>query len=182
MSKLRKLVESYGEFIRIPWNHDSNPEERVMFCVYDEQDELKIRIRIDEFEIATKETNHRWECFDLTDTYPKWFITQRYAERYFKNPEMITHTLGNRFITALVEDFQKYLNVVKADVDNVIALTGVGSLYSFIKVKDVVDKLAPMFDGKLLVFFPGRLVEHNYRLLDGYDGWSYRAVPIVNTY
>ena len=47
------------------------------------------------------------------------------------------------------------------------------------QVKEVVDKLAPMVTGRLLVFFPGSYEDNNYRLLDGYDGWNYLAVPIT---
>ena len=46
-------------------------------------------------------------------------------------------------------------------------------------MKEVVDKLAPMVKGRLLVFFPGSFENNNYRLLDGYDGWNYLAVPIT---
>jgi len=42
-----------------------------------------------------------------------------------------------------------------------------------------VDKLAPMVKGRLVVFFPGTFENNNYRLLDGYDGWNYLAVPIT---
>ena len=60
-----------------------------------------------------------------------------------------------------------------------MALLGVGSLFSFLKVKEVVDKLAPKVGGRLLVFFPGTYENNNYRLLNGYDGWNYLAVPIT---
>jgi hypothetical protein len=61
----------------------------------------------------------------------------------------------------------------------VVALQGVGSLFSLLKVREVVDKFAPMVSGRLLVFFPGIYENNNYRLLDGYDGWNYLAVPIT---
>ena len=63
--------------------------------------------------------------------------------------------------------------------DFVVAVKGVGSLFGFVKVKEVVDKLAPLVSGRLLVFFPGSFENNNYRLLDGYDGWNYLAVPIT---
>ena len=67
----------------------------------------------------------------------------------------------------------------EATSDFVIAIKGVGSRFGFLKVKEVVDKLAPMVKGRLLVFFPGSYEDNNYRLLDGYDGWNYLAVPIT---
>jgi len=63
--------------------------------------------------------------------------------------------------------------------ETVVALKGVGSLFGFLKVKDLVDHLAPMVKGRLLIFFPGSFENNNYRLLDGYDGWNYLAVPIT---
>lgn len=45
MSKLKKLLESYTEFISIPWSHDIDPEQRIVFCVYNEADENRIRAR-----------------------------------------------------------------------------------------------------------------------------------------
>jgi hypothetical protein len=61
----------------------------------------------------------------------------------------------------------------------VVALKGVGSLFGLLKIKEVVDKFAPLVRGRLLVFFPGSYENNNYRLLDGYDGWNYHAVPIT---
>jgi len=55
----------------------------------------------------------------------------------------------------------------------------VGSLLGLLKVKEVVDQLAPLVPGRLLVFFPGSYENNNYRLLDGYDGWDYLAVPLT---
>ena len=60
-----------------------------------------------------------------------------------------------------------------------VALKGVGSLFGLLKVKEVVDKFAPLLRGRLLVFFPGSYENTNYRLLDGYDGWNYLAGPIT---
>ena len=65
------------------------------------------------------------------------------------------------------------------DDNSVVALKGVGSLFGLLKVKLVVDKLAPMVKGRLVVFFPGTFESNNYRLLDGYDGWNYLAIAIT---
>ena len=48
-----------------------------------------------------------------------------------------------------------------------------------VKVKDVVEKVATKVAGRLLVFFPGRYENNNFRLLDGYDGWDYHAFVIT---
>lgn len=76
-------------------------------------------------------------------------------------------------------DFERRISEMESPHNSVIAISGVGSLFGFLKVKDVVDRLAPMVSGRLVIFFPGSYEDNNYRLLDGYDGWNYLAVPIT---
>lgn len=178
MSRVRRLINSYSTFIGIPWRDDAASAQRVIFCVYNENDELKIRARIDEFEIATKQTGHDWLLFDLTDTFADWLSGQRYAKKYFEKPHLLT-TLLPKYLETIVQQFRQLLTEKNAGINTVVALKGVGSLFGFLKVKDVVDKLAPLVSGRLLVFFPGTYENNNYRLLDGYDGWNYLAVPIT---
>ena len=42
MSRLSDLVKAYGNYLPSPQARD-RPNQRVIMCVYDEQDELKIR-------------------------------------------------------------------------------------------------------------------------------------------
>ena len=85
----------------------------------------------------------------------------------------------NVLVSTIDDRPQTFLQKNDSGADSVVALKGVGSLFGFLKVKEVVDKLAPMVKGRLLVFFPGSYENNNYRLLDGYDGWNYLAVPIT---
>jgi len=178
VSRVRRLINSYSTFIAIPWRDDAASAQRVIFCVYHENDELKIRARIDEFEIATKQTGHGWLLFDLTDTFADWLSGQRYAKKYYEKPHLLT-TLLPKYLQYIVQQLHQMLTDTNAGSNTVVALKGVGSLFGFLKVKDVVDKLAPLVSGRLLVFFPGTYENNNYRLLDGYDGWNYLAVPIT---
>ena len=80
----------------------------------------------------------------------------------------------------MAKEFETFLQNKKSDEHTVVAIKGVGTLFGFLKVKDVVDNLAPMVKGRLLIFFPGDMPSpDNYRLLDGYDGWNYLAIPIT---
>lgn len=178
MNKIKRLVESYGKYVAIPWRDDAAAAQRVIFCVYDEADELRIRTKIDEFEIATRQSDHDWAVFDLTDTFARWLASQRYAESYFQKPQLL-QTLLPRYLTYLTEEFSKFLIDNNCGKNSVVAIKGVGSLFGFLKVKEAVDKLAPMVEGRLLIFFPGSYENNNYRLLDGYDGWNYLAIPIT---
>ena len=178
MSKIKRLLQSYNDYISVPWRDDAAAAQRVVFCVYNETEERNLRVKIDEFEIATKASGHDWNTFDLTDTFSSWLTSQRYAKSYYQKPHLLTN-LFPKYLAYITEEFETYVQESKIDANTVVALSGVGSLFGFIKIKDVVDKLAPLVKGRLLVFFPGSYENNNYRLLDGYDGWNYLAVPIT---
>lgn len=177
MSKTKRLLQSYEKFIAVPWR-DVAPAQRVIFCVYSEQEELRLRAKIQEFELATRELGHEWAQFDLTDTFAEWLSSQRYAKSYFEKPQLL-HPLLSKYLDYLVKKFESDMSEQSANDNTMIALIGVGSLFGLLKVKELVDKLAPLVKGKLLIFFPGSYENNNYRLLDGYDGWNYLAIPIT---
>lgn len=178
MGKLKRLLQSYERFIRTPWRDDVAAAQRVVFCVYDPIEERALRSRIGEFELATTAAGHRWQHFDLSDTFAQWLGVQRYAQKYFEKPELLG-TLLPKYLEYLESRFASFAEQVGADSNTVVAVSGVGSLFGLCKVKDVVDVFAPRVSGRLLVFFPGSFENNNYRLLDGYDGWNYLAVPIT---
>ena len=178
MSKVKRLIQSYSKYISVPWREDAAAAQRVIFCIYNEYEERWLQSKIDEFEIVTRQAGHKWAMFDLTDTFAIWLSSQRYAESYFQKPQLLS-TLLPKYLAFIVEEFEAFLQNNDIGVDSVVAIKGVGSLFGFLKVKEVIDKLAPMVKGRLLVFFPGSYENNNYRLLDGYDGWNYLAVPIT---
>lgn len=178
MNRVRRLLSSYAKFIVVPWRDDAAPAQRVVFCVYNEEDELRLRACIEEFEIATRETGHDWFLFNLTDTFAEWLTGQRYVESYYRKPELLG-TLLPKYLDVITEHFTQFLKATGADANSVVALQGVGSLFGLLKMKLVVEKLAPFVEGRLVVFFPGTFENNNYRLLDGYDGWNYLAIPIT---
>jgi len=177
VSKVKRLLQSYSVHISVPW-HDAAAAQRVIFCVYNEADELRLRGKIDEFELATKQAGHEWAIFDLTDTFANWLAAQRYAEKYYRAPHLLPSLL-HKYRDYIVSVFETFLADKSASENTVVAIKGVGGLFGFIKVKEIVDVIAPMVSGRLLVFFPGSFENNNYRLLDGYDGWNYHAVPIT---
>ncbi|MBS1911242.1 MAG: DUF1788 domain-containing protein [Bacteroidetes bacterium] len=178
MNKIKRLIQSYSKYIAIPWRSDAAPAQRVIFCVYGEEDELRLRYGIDEFEIETKKSGYEWALFDLTGTFARWLATQTYAESYFRKPQLLP-TLLPKYPEFIASEFSAFLRSAGAAEGAVVALMGVGSLFGLARVRELVDILAPMVQGRLLVFFPGSFENNNYRLLDGYDGWNYLAVPIT---
>tara|TARA_B100000029_G_C17487833_1_gene927985 strand:- start:568 stop:1119 length:552 start_codon:yes stop_codon:yes gene_type:complete len=178
VSRVKRLIQSYGRHIAIPWRDDVAAAQRVVFCVYNENEERWLRARVDEFEIVTRQAGHEWVLFDLTNTFAGWLATQRYAKSYFQKPHLLATVLP-KYLGYIVSEFERVLKETNANDNTVVAVQGVGSLFGFLKVKDVVDKLAPLVEGRLLVLFPGSYENNNYRLLDGYDGWNYLAMPIT---
>ena len=178
MNRVERLRASYAKFISVPWRDDAAPAQRVIFCVYNENEELRLRAKEDEFEIAARDAGHEWFLFDLTDSFAAWLSGRRYAESYFQKPNLLS-TLLPQYLMYITDQFSTFLKENSAGNNSVVALKGVGSLFGLLKVKEVVDKLAPMVKGRLVVFFPGTYENNNYRLLDGYDGWNYLAVPIT---
>ena len=178
MSRVGDLVKAYGEFITLPWLEEIAAHQRVIMCVYDEQDELKVRAIKDEFALATTHAGHDWIEFDATDSFAKWMMTNNVAEKCFARPQLfnsIVHTFKN----SIISDFGAFIESYKPGRNHVVALTGIGSLFGFMKVKDFIEGISGMVPGRLVVFFPGSYENNNYRLLDAYDGWNYLAVPIT---
>lgn len=151
MSKIKQLINSYKNFISIPWKEDAAAAQRVIFCVYGETEELKLRSKIEEFEIITRQAGHQWAVYDLTDTFANWLSNQRYAKSYFEKPHLI-FTLIPKYLDYIVLKFQFFLKERAVDDNYVVALNGVGSLFGFLKVKDVVDQLAPLVRAGCLYF------------------------------
>lgn len=178
MSKIKRLLDCYLRHISIPWQQGVAPAQRVLFCVYPETEELRLRARMAEFDLETRKSGHGWALFDVTDSFARWMAGQPYAQSYFAEPALLPNLL-HRYREQIERDFVSFRQERSFDDQTVVALLGVGSLFGFLKVKEVVDALAPHVPGRLMVFFPGSNEGNNYRLLDAYDGWNYLAIPIT---
>ncbi len=129
MSEIKRLLQSYASHIQVPWREVA-AAQRVIFCVYPQADELRLRARIEEFELATKNAGHGWEVFDLTDTFARWLTSQRYAHKYFQQPALIASVLP-LYHEFIVTEFRTFLSQRNPSDNDAVALTGVGSLFGF---------------------------------------------------
>ena len=120
MSKVKRLLGSYSRFIEVPWRDDAAAAQRVVFCVYHETEELRIRARIDEFELATTKASHGWSLFDLTDTFATWLSELKYSQSYFKQPQLMSSILP-KYQSYLVERFQTFLSEHHPTENDVVA-------------------------------------------------------------
>jgi hypothetical protein len=144
--------------------------------VYDPRQERRIRRRLPEFEVATKQAGHEWRVFDATEAFPHWLCSQEYVEAYFLDPEALTLALGD-FTTSLVSQIRAFLE--QSDDQTATALLGAGSLFPHARVSELIEKVNSAVAGRLVVFFPGTYSNNVYRLLNARDGWNYMAVPIT---
>ena len=176
MSRIDALLKNYSRYVSLPWDDSLPGAQRIWFAVYDPPDERRLRLRLQSFEIETKKVGHDWRCCDLTDAFANWMARQEYREAYFESPEdlLTPHPDFEDYVTEQVRN-----ELEAADKETVVGVIGVGSLFGFMRVSALMEKVQDAIRGRLLVFFPGSYENNHYRLLDARDGWNYHAVPIT---
>lgn len=175
MSKIDDLLDRYEENVSRPWRTRVDGSQKVWFVVYPPEYEREICARTDEFRMATARADHEWTLCDLTAAFPEWMAQHEYRDRHFEEPSGFDY-IKKDFLSALAGRVQNAL--VEAGEDEVVALTGIGTLFGFARVSNLVEEVEPEIRGRLVVFFPGRHEQNTYRLLDARDGWDYLAMPI----
>jgi hypothetical protein len=179
MSKVENLIANYRQIANLPWQENIAGPQKVWFAIYDPSQERRVRLRLDEFALATREAGHRWHVVDITDAFARWMAGHRYREAYFESPQDLDLAL-NSFTDAVAQQIENELTSEMVDVNTVVAIVGAGALFGLTRVSTVIEKVAPHIRGRLLVFFPGHYDgSNNYRLLDARDGWNYLAIPIT---
>ena len=158
-----------------PWRKRVDGSQKVWFVVYAPEYEREIRARVDEFQMATTRADHGWTLCDLTTAFPEWMAEHEYRDRYFEEPSGFDF-IKEDLLDALADRARDVL--AEAGENEVVALTGIGTLFGFVHVSDLIDKIESDIHGRLVVFFPGRHERNTYRLLDARDGWDYLAMPI----
>lgn len=178
MNRVERLIHKYERFVGLPWEQTLAGPQRVWFAVYDKTDERRIRLRLSEFELATRRAGHGWTGVDLTDAFGIWMSEQEYRDSYFEDPSALDLQLPC-FEEYVVGRIQDALGSHDTTDNDVVAVTGIAALFGFVKVSSVVQRVAKSVSGRLLLLFPGIHEGNNYRLLDARDGWNYLAVPIT---
>ena len=105
MGRIEQLVENYGRFAALPWEQNLAGAQRVWFAVYDKTDERRLRIRLGEFELATKSTKHGWKLVDVAGAFAEWMAAEDYREDYFKAPDDLEMAMSGflDFVSARVK-------------------------------------------------------------------------------
>lgn len=177
MGKVEELAKRYGEHIRVPWARTVAGAQRVILVVYEKELERTLRARLAEFEHRTRDAGHDWAEFDCTDRFARWIAREEYRDAFFEHPEDLAFKLETEFLEFLAEPLRELLRA--GDEHGVVAVTGVGSLFGFVRVSELIAKVEHEIRGRLVVFFPGTKDGERYRLLDARDGWNYLATCIT---
>lgn len=177
MSRLERLLAEYEELVTLPWKPGLSAKERVIFLVYNKLEERRMAELVGEFELATAKAGHGWKAVDLSLAFTQWMQQQEYREAYFASPEDLHNILDTEFVEWLVGRVHE----AAADLgpNDCLALTGTVGLFGFARISDLVEAVASLVKGRLVVFFPGEYEQNTYRFLDARDGWNYLAVPLT---
>ena len=178
MSEVQDLIAAYEDILRLPWQKNLSPKEKVWFVVYDPNQERRIRLRLPEFELKTTENGYKWKLIDITDSFAHWMANIDYREAYFTNPGDMDPML-DEFTNYVINNVRLILSADDVDENTIMAISGISSLFGLTYASKVIDSVTSEIKGRLLVFFPGRYDGSVYRLMDARDGWNYLAVPIT---
>lgn len=179
MSAIDRLLSNYSRQVRLPWSASVSGKQRVWFAVYPPAEERRVRARLPQFEALTLEANHGWTTVDLTRLLPTWLAAHEYSEAIFREPEQFS--ASDELEIQAAKLVRTGCSRVEADADSVVAIVGLASLFDFMRVSSLVDRVEDSVRGRLLVLFPGEYAGNVYRFMDARDGFNYMAVPITST-
>jgi hypothetical protein len=178
MRAVDHLLSNYSRQVRLPWSANMAGQQRVWFAVYPPAEERRVRARLPQFETLTLAANHGWKNVDLTSLVPDFVAAHQYREKIFQEPQHLRagNALEKR-ATALVEE----AFLTEEGDASVVAVTGLASLFDFMRVSSLIEAIEDGIPGRLLVLFPGEYAGNVYRFMDARDGFNYLAVPITST-
>jgi hypothetical protein len=179
MSAIDRLLSNYSRQVRLPWSASMSGKQRIWFAVYPPAEERRVRARLPQFEALTLEANHGWTTVDLTRLLPTWLGAHEYREAIFREPEQFS--TSDELEIQAAELVRAACSREEANTDSVVAIVGLASLFDFMRVSSLVERVEDSVRGRLFVFFPGEYAGNVYRFMDARDGFNYMAVPITST-
>src|SRR5689334_6694231 len=126
--RIDQLVVGYRAQLRLPWSRTLAGPQKVWMVVYDPELERRLRLKVEEFAIETREAGHSWELIDLTASFAEWLAANEYRDSYFAEPELLAGALGG-YADALAERVSAVLADPKLGTDSVVAVLGAGSIF-----------------------------------------------------
>ena len=178
MTAIDRLLSNYSRQVRLPWAANMAGRQRVWFAVYPPSEERRVRARLPQFEALTLEASHGWTTVDLTRLLPEWISAHEYREAIFAEPEQFSS--NSELEDLAVERVRQAWAGEDVNAASVVAVTGLASLFDFMRVSSLIERVEDCVRGRLLVLFPGEYAGNVYRFMDARDGFNYMAVPITS--
>jgi hypothetical protein len=179
MSAIDRLLANYARQMHLPWTAHTSGKQRIWFAVFPPPEERRVRARLPRFETLTLEAGHGWSVVDLTSLLPEWIAGHEYREAIFAEPEQFS--ANSELEDLAVERVRNACVGEDADAGSVVAITGLATLFDFIRVSSLIERVEDSVRGRLLVLFPGEFAGNIYRFMNARDGFNYMAVPITST-
>ena len=179
MSAVDRLLSNYSRQVRLPWSANMSGKQRVWFAVYPPAEERRVRARLPQFEALTLEARHGWTTVDLTRLLPEFLAAHKYRESIFQNPQHLR--AGTDLEVRAAAQVKEAFSREEADAGSVVAVTGLASLFDFMRISSLIERVEDSVPGRLLILFPGEYAGNVYRFMDARDGFNYMAVPITST-
>jgi hypothetical protein len=179
VSAIDRLLSNYSRQVKLPWSANISGKQRVWFAVYAPAEERRVRAHLPQFEELTLAANHGWTTVDLTRLVPEFLAAHKYREPIFQNPQHLR--VGSDLevrAAALVNDA---CSREEANASSIVAVTGLESMFDFMRVSSLIERVENNVPGRLLIFFPGEYANNVYRFMDARDGFNYMAIPITST-
>jgi hypothetical protein len=149
MSAINRLLSNYSRQVRLPWSVNISGKQRVWLAVYPPAEERRVRARLPHFEALTLEANHGWTTVDLTRLLPEWIAAHEYSEGIFREPE---HFSANDELEIEAAELVRVgCSRAEMDADSVVAIVGLASLFDFMRVSSLIDRVEDSVRGRLLV-------------------------------
>jgi hypothetical protein len=80
VGEIDDLIREYEDVARLRWEPSLAGAQRVWFAIYEPSQERRVRLRIHDFEVATRNAGHSWALVDLTDAFAKWMSQHKYRD------------------------------------------------------------------------------------------------------
>lgn len=177
MGRIEQLSKRFEDHISLPWQQLLSAPEKTVFVIYPKEEERRLRAKRELFQLAATTHGHGWKNVDLDNTFAEWMSQQDYAQDYFEFPEDLQQKLDTEFTAHVTKVLKESL--AAAGENDVVGVFGIGALFGFAHISNVLKNLTGSVKGRLVFFFPGSYDQNKFSLLDARDGWGYMALPIT---
>jgi hypothetical protein len=173
-----RLAANYSREVNLRWPQNTSGKQRVWFAVYPPTEERRLRARLPQFEELTLAAKHGWLTVDLTQLVAEFLAAHKYRESIFRDPKH--WRAGGELEARAAARIKETCSREDADAVSVVAVTGLSSLFDFVRISSLIDSVEDAIRGRLLIFFPGEYAGNVYRFMGARDGFNYMAVPITS--